>query len=102
MQQRWATTWVIALIGSGDVAWQELRGRGGIRASVGLGEEVMGQDTLCSSYQMAKLEPQSFLLPGAHHTSASGPLLRTAGLLRSLAVAIATFTYMVHSAFQEL
>lgn len=62
----------------------------------------MGQDTLRSSFQMAKLEAQSFLLPGAHHTSASGPLLRTAGLLRPLAVAIATLTYMVHDTLQEL
>lgn len=57
----------------------------------------MGQDTLASGHNIAKLEPESFLLPCAHHTSGSGPLLRTAGLLRILAPAFAAFTYMVHS-----
>ena len=66
---------------------------------MGLGEEVRAKDTLCSSYLFTELDPWSFLLPCARHTSAAGPLIRTAGLLTSLAVAIATSTHMAHSAF---
>ena len=60
---------------------------------------MRAKDTLCLSYLLAELGPWFFLPPCARHTSAARPLIRTAGLLTSLAVAIATSTHMVHSAF---
>lgn len=85
-----------ASIGSGDVAGQYIGQRRGIGGSVGPGEEGSGLDALPSGHG-AELEPDFFpSTPCAHHTSASGPLTKTAGLLRFLAIAVSTFTCMVH------